>query len=222
MGNIETISLFNLDETIAKHYLKKTTYPWEALPNIKDYILEIGSRLDLEKFDKKGENIWIAKSANVADTAMIMGPAIIDEEAEIRHCAFLRQNVIVGKKAVVGNSTELKNCILFNGAQVPHFNYVGDSILGYKAHLGAGVITPNLKLDRKNIIIRYNMQEYITDLRKIGAMVGDFTEVGCNAVFNPGTIVCKNVTIYPLSNVRGVVEENSIYKNKNEIIEKKQ
>ena len=213
-------NLYNLDETIAKDLLEKFTYPWEVLPNIAEYIIELGNKLDKEKYEKKGEDIWIAKSANVYPSAYIKGPAIIGENAEIRHCSFIRGKVIVGNGAVVGNSTELKNVILFNKVQVPHYNYVGDSILGYKSHMGAGSITSNVKSDKKLVVIKGKSKEIETGIKKIGAMIGDNVEVGCGSVLNPGTIIGKNTNIYPLSSVRGVVPKNSIYKNKNEIVEK--
>ena len=213
MDEIETINLFNLDETIAKSLLEKYEFPWEILKDIGDFIIELGKTLDANKFEQIGENIWIAKSAKVAPTALVEGPTIIDEDAEIKHGAYIRGKAIVGKNAVVGNSTELKNCILFNNVQAPHFNYVGDSILGYKAHLGAGVILSNLRSDKQNIKIKCNGQKIETGLRKIGAMIGDNSEIGCNSVLNPGTVLGKNVTIYPLSCVRGVINKNSIYKN---------
>ena len=214
-------NLYNLDETIAKDLLENLTYPWEALPKIADYIIELGNKLDPEKYEKKGENIWIAKTAKVYPSAYITGPAIIGEDAEIRHCAFIRGKVIVGNGAVVGNSTELKNVILFNKVQVPHYNYVGDSILGYKSHLGAGAITSNVKSDKKLVVVKGKEEQIETGIKKFGAMVGDNVEVGCGSVLNPGTVVGKNTNIYPLSSVRGVVPENSIYKNQNEIVEKK-
>lgn len=214
-------NLYNLDETIAKDLLENLTYPWEALPKIADYIIELGNKLDSEKYEKKGENIWIAKTAKVYPSAYITGPAIIGEDAEIRHCAFIRGKVIVGNGAVVGNSTELKNVILFNKVQVPHYNYVGDSILGYKSHLGAGAITSNVKSDKKLVVVKGKEEQIETGIKKFGAMVGDNVEVGCGSVLNPGTVVGKNTNIYPLSSVRGVVPENSIYKNKNEIVDKK-
>ena len=213
-------NLYNLDETIAKDLLEKFTYPWEVLPNIAEYIIELGNKLDKEKYEKKGEDIWIAKSANVYPSAYIKGPAIIGEDAEIRHCSFIRGKVIVGNGAVVGNSTELKNVILFNKVQVPHYNYVGDSILGYKSHMGAGSITSNVKSDKKLVVIKGKNEKIETGIKKIGAMIGDNVEVGCGSVLNPGTVVGKNTNIYPLSSVRGVVPKNSIYKNKNEIVEK--
>lgn len=213
-------NLYNLDETIAKDLLEKYTYPWEVLPNIAEYIIELGNKLDKEKYEKKGEDVWIAKSANVYPSAYIKGPAIIGEDAEIRHCSFIRGKVIVGNGAVVGNSTELKNVILFNKVQVPHYNYVGDSILGYKSHMGAGSITSNVKSDKKLVVIKGKGKNIETGIKKIGAMIGDNVEVGCGSVLNPGTIIGKNTNIYPLSSVRGVVPKNSIYKNKNEIVEK--
>ncbi len=214
-------NLYNLDETIAKKLLEKFEYPWEALPEISKFILEIGPKLDNKIYELKGENIWIAKSANVYPSAYIKGPVIIGENAEVRHCAFIRGNAIVGNNAVVGNSTELKNVILFNNVQVPHYNYVGDSILGYKAHMGAGSITSNVKSDKKLVIVKDKEEKIETGLKKFGAMIGDCVEVGCGSVLNPGSVIGKNTNIYPLSSVRGVVPENSIYKNKNEIIIKK-
>ena len=213
-------NLYNLEETIAKHLLEGLTYPWEALPKISQFIIELGEKLDSEVYELKGENIWIAKSAEIAPTAYIKGPAIIGENAEVRHCAFIRGNAIVGNKAVVGNSTELKNVILFNNVQVPHYNYVGDSILGYKAHMGAGSITSNVKSDKQLVIVKSEKEKIETGLKKFGAMIGDNVEVGCGSVLNPGSVIGRNTNIYPLSSVRGVIPENSIYKNQNEIIEK--
>ncbi len=214
-------NLYNLDETIAKELLETVTYPWEALPKIEDFIIELGNKLDPNIYEKKGENIWIAKSSKVYPTAHITGPAIIGEDAEIRHCAFIRGKAIVGNGAVVGNSTELKNVILFNKVQVPHYNYVGDSILGFKAHMGAGSITSNVKSDKKLVIVKNGKEQIETGLKKFGAMLGDEVEVGCNSVLNPGTVVGRNTNIYPLSCVRGVIPPRSIYKNKNEIVDKK-
>lgn len=213
-------NLYNLNETIAKELLESVTYPWEALPKIEEFIIKIGNNLDADVYEKKGDNIWIAKSAKIAPTAYINGPAIIGEDAEVRHCAFIRGKAIVGNGAVVGNSTELKNVILFNKVQVPHYNYVGDSILGFKAHMGAGSITSNVKSDKKLVIVKNREEKVETGLKKFGAMLGDNVEVGCNSVLNPGTVVGKNSNIYPLSCVRGVIPENCIYKNKNEIVEK--
>ena len=213
-------NLYNLDETIAKELLEKFDYPWEVLPHISDFIIELGSKLDSNIYEKKDDNIWIAKSANVFPSAYIKGPVIIGENAEIRHCAFIRGKAIVGNNAVVGNSTELKNVILFNNVQVPHYNYVGDSILGYKSHMGAGSITSNVRSDKKLIIVKNGKEQIETGLKKIGSMLGDNVEIGCGSILNPGSIIGKNTQIYPLSSVRGVVPENSIYKNQNEIIGK--
>ena len=213
-------NLYNLDETIAKELLEKYEYPWEVLPEINNFIIELGKKLDEAKYEKIGEDIWIAKNAKVAPTAYIHGPVIIGENAEIRHCAFIRGKAIVGEGAVVGNSTELKNVILFNKVQVPHYNYVGDSILGYKAHMGAGSITSNVKSDKKLVIVKNGKEKIETGLKKFGAMIGDEVEVGCGSILNPGTVIGKNTNIYPLSSVRGVVPEKSIYKNQNEIVHK--
>lgn len=222
MFDCKVNELYDLNRTIAKELLEEATYPWEVLSKINDYILKIGKDLDKNKFNKVGEDVWIAKSATVAPTAYIKGPAIIGENAEIRHCAFIRGKAIVGNNAVVGNSTELKNVILFDNVQVPHYNYVGDSILGYKSHMGAGAITSNVKSDKKLVVIKNKNsgKEIETGIKKFGAMIGDEVEVGCGSVLNPGTIIGKNSNIYPLSSVRGVVPEKSIYKNKNEIIKK--
>ena len=214
-------NLYNLEETIAKELLESVEYPWEALPKIEEFILKIGEKLDKEKYEQKGENIWIAKSAKIAPTAYINGPAIIGENAEVRHCAFIRGKEIVGEGAVVGNSTELKNVILFNKVQVPHYNYVGDSILGYKSHMGAGSITSNVKSDKKLVIVKNGKETIETGLKKFGAMLGDNVEVGCGSVLNPGTVIGSNTNIYPLSSVRGVIPKSSIYKNRNEIVEKR-
>ena len=223
MEECKICNLYNLEETIAKDLLESAIYPWEVLPKISNFILELGKKLDEDKYEKRGEDIWIAKSAKVAPTAYIHGPAIICENAEVRHCAFIRGNAIVGNNAVVGNSTELKNVILFNNVQVPHYNYVGDSILGYKSHMGAGSITSNVKSDKTLVVVkdRFNHEEIETGLKKMGAMLGDYVEVGCNSVLNPGTVIGRNSNIYPLSRVRGVVPENSIFKELNDIVEKK-
>lgn len=212
--------LFNLDETIAKGLFEGATYPWEILPKIGAYIVELGNTLSLDEYDKKGDNVWIAKSADVAPTAFINGPAIIGKNAQVRHCAFIRGNAIVGKNCVVGNSTELKNVILFNNVQVPHYNYVGDSILGYKSHMGAGSITSNVKSDKTNVTIMIGDDKIETGLKKMGAMLGNNVEVGCNSVLNPGTVIGSESNIYPLSMVRGYVPPKSIYKNKNEVVSK--
>lgn len=216
----KTKELYDLNETIAKELLESCDYPWEALPNIEDLIIKLGNTLDKEKYEQKDTNIWIAKTAKIAPTAYITGPVIIGENAEIRHCAFIRGKAIVGNNAVVGNSTELKNVILFNNVQVPHYNYVGDSILGYKSHMGAGSITSNVKSDKKLVEVKNGEEIIETGLKKFGAMIGDYVEVGCGSILNPGSVIGKNTNIYPLSSVRGVVPENSIYKNQNEIVEK--
>ncbi len=220
METCKISSLYNLSETLAAELFQGLTYPWEALPKISAFICRLGESLDPEKYERRGEQIWIARNAKVAPTASINGPAIIDEEAEVRHCAFIRGNAIVGKGAVVGNSTELKNVVLFNKVQVPHYNYVGDSILGYKSHMGAGSITSNVKSDKTLVVVKDRGQEMATGLKKFGAMLGDEVEVGCNSVLNPGTVVGRNSNIYPLSMVRGVVPAKSIYKQKNDIVEK--
>lgn len=221
MEECKNKQLFSIEETIAKSLFTAFQYPWEVLAEIGNYILEIGPTLDTELFDQVGENVWIAKSAKVYPTASITGPCIIDEEAEVRHCAFIRGNALIGKKTVVGNSTELKNVILFNHVQVPHYNYVGDSILGFYAHMGAGSITSNVKSDKSLVVIKNKIEEIPTNRKKVGAILGDHVEVGCNSVLNPGTVIGKNSNVYPLSSVRGVVSANSIYKNGNEIVEKR-
>lgn len=211
-------ALYDLKETIAAELLSGYMYPWEVLPHIHDFILKLGETLPSEAYEKHGEDIWIAKSAKVAPSASITGPVIIDEEAEIRHCAFIRGNAIVGKGAVVGNSTELKNVILFNKVQVPHYNYVGDSILGFASHMGAGAVTSNVKGDKTPVTVQFAGTKVETGLKKFGAMLGDCVEVGCQSVLNPGTIVGKNSQIYPLSMVRGFVEAESIYKKQSEVV----
>ena len=213
--------LYDLKETIAYELFEGVTYPWEVLPKIKDFIISLGKSLPEDKYDQIKENVWVAKSANVYPTAYINGPAIIDEEAEIRHCAFIRGNAIVGKHAVVGNSTELKNVVLFNNVQVPHYNYVGDSILGYKAHMGAGSITSNVKSDKTLVVVKTKNGSIETGLKKFGAMLGDRVEVGCNSVLNPGSVIGRDTNIYPTSCVRGHIRENSIYKKNDVIVTKK-
>ena len=220
MQNLTVHHLYTLEETIASELFLQAEYPWEILPGIKNFILKLGETLPTDRYEKKGEDVWIAKNAKVAPTAYINGPCIIDEEAEIRHCAFIRGNAIVGKGAVVGNSTELKNVILFNKVQVPHYNYVGDSILGYKAHMGAGSITSNVKSDKTLVVIKNGEEKIETGLKKCGAMLGDCVEIGCGSVLNPGTVIGKNSNVYPLSCVRGFVPENSIYKSRTEVAEK--
>lgn len=220
MKEMTVASLYNLEETIAKDIFAGVTYPWEVLPKISEFIVKLGESLPEEEYDKIGENIWIAKSANVFESAYIKGPAIIGKDAEVRHCAFIRGNAIVGEGAVVGNSTELKNVILFNKVQVPHYNYVGDSILGYKAHMGAGSITSNVKSDKKLVVLKTPEGQIETGLKKFGAMLGDEVEVGCGTVLNPGSVVGSHTNIYPLSSVRGYVPAGSIYKRQGEVVEK--
>lgn len=217
---LKTECLLDLSKTIAAKLFDGLTYPWEALPGISDFILTIGNTLPEDEFDRIGDDIWIAKNAKVAKTAFLHGPLIICQNAEIRHCAFIRGSAIIGKGAVIGNSTELKNCIIFDNAQVPHYNYIGDSILGFKAHLGAGAITSNLKSDRSLVTVRIEDDRLSTELKKFGAIVGDNVEVGCNSVLNPGSVICRNATVYPLSMVRGVVPPDSIYKKQGEIADK--
>lgn len=213
-------NMYTLSETIAAGLFEGAEYPWEVLPKIHDFILELGKTLPADKFEKRGEDIWIAKSATVAPTACLNGPLIVDEEAEIRHCAFVRGNAIVGKGAVVGNSTELKNVVLFNKVQVPHYNYVGDSVLGFKSHMGAGSITSNVKSDKTLVVVKSAGEKIETGFKKMGAMLADHVEVGCNSVLNPGTVIGRNSNIYPTSCVRGCIPANSIYKNEKEIVEK--
>lgn len=221
MEQLTIKALLNLNETIAAKGFEGCTYPWEILGKIKELILAIGTQLSEEEYEKRGEDIWIAKSATVAPTAFIGGPAIIGRGAEIRHCAFIRGSAIVGDGAVVGNSTELKNVILFNKVQVPHYNYVGDSILGYKAHMGAGSITSNVKSDKTLVEVKAGEERIPTGLKKFGAILGDHVEVGCNSVLNPGSIIGRNSNVYPLSSVRGYIPEGSIYKKAGEIVLKK-
>ena len=218
MEECKIINLYSLDETIAKPLLLKYTYPWEVLAHIEEFILELGKSLPKDEYNQVGENVWIHKTAKVYDSAYINGPAIICKDAEIRHCAFIRGKAIVGEGAVVGNSTELKNVILFNKVQVPHYNYVGDSILGYKSHMGAGSITSNVKSDKKLVIVKNESEKVETGLKKFGSMIGDNVEVGCGSILNPGSVIGRNTNIYPLSSVRGVIRANSIYKKRGEIV----
>ena len=213
---------YSLDQTIAKDIFNGVTYPWEVLPKISSFILELGATLSEDEYEKRGENVWVAKSAKVAPTAFINGPAIIGKDAEVRHCAFIRGNAIVGEGAVVGNSTELKNVILFNKVQVPHYNYVGDSVLGYKSHMRAGSITSNVKSDKKLVVVKAGEEKIETGMKKFGAMLGDEVEVGCGSVLNPGTVVGNHSNIYPLSSVRGFVPANSIYKKQGEVVTKEE
>lgn len=212
-----TKNLFDLSHTAAAPLLESTVYPWEALPKIKDFILELGASLPEEEYEKRGEDIWIAKSAKVFDSAYLHGPLIIGPDTEVRHCAFIRGSALVGTGCVVGNSTELKNVIIFDNVQVPHYNYVGDSILGYRSHMGAGSITSNVKSDKTLVTVGVNGEKLQTGLKKFGAMLGDFVEVGCNSVLNPGSVVGRNTNIYPLSMVRGFVPAGCIYKRLGEI-----
>ena len=212
--------LFEPGHTLAWEYIEKKTYPWEVLPKIKDFIIKLGNSLPQDKFNKIGEDVWIAKNAKVFDSAYIGGPCIIDEDAEVRQCAFIRGSAIVGKGAVVGNSTELKNVILFNKVQVPHYNYVGDSVLGYKSHMGAGSITSNVKSDKTLVVVKNDEEKIETGLKKFGAMLADDVEVGRNSVLNPGTVICKDTNIYPTSCVRGVIPPHSIYKDKGKVVVK--
>lgn len=221
MEQLKISELLDLTQTMAGELFEGKTYPWEVLPEISAFIVKLGNTLSEDEYDKTGDNVWIAKSASVAPTAFIGGPAIIGKDAEIRHCAYIRGNALVGEGCVVGNSVELKNVVLFNEVQVPHYNYVGDSVLGYKAHMGAGSITSNVKSDKTLVTVKGKETQIATGLKKFGAILGNHVEVGCNSVLNPGTVVGCEAQIYPVSCVRGVVPANHIYKNKNEIIEKR-
>ena len=220
MDKVLIKNLYDLTHTAAAPLLEKLDYPWEALPKISDFILKLGETLSLDDYDKRGDNVWIAKSATVFDSAYINGPAIIGPNSQVRHGAFIRGNALVGSGCVVGNSVELKNVILFDNVQVPHYNYVGDSILGFKSHMGAGSITSNVKSDKTLVTINTPGERIATGLKKIGAMLGDRVEVGCNSVLNPGTVIGKDCTIYPLSMVRGFIPARSIYKHSGEIANK--
>ena len=213
--------LYDLTETVAKPLLESVTYPWEALPKIKDFIIELGNSLDPSEYEKRGENIWIHRSATVFDSAYIAGPCIIGKDTEVRQCAFIRGSALVGDNCVVGNSTELKNVIIFNNVQVPHYNYVGDSILGFHSHMGAGSITSNVKSDKTLVHVKGADFDIATGMKKFGAMLGDYVEVGCNSVLNPGTVIGSHSNIYPLSRVRGYVPPNSIYKDQHDIVTKR-
>ena len=221
MSVLKISDLYSLEHTIAAEIFEGKTYPWEILGELKSFIVKLGQSLDPEKFIKRGEDIWIAKSATVFDSAYIAGPCIIDEGAEVRHCAFIRGSAIIGKNAVVGNSTEVKNALVFDNVQIPHYNYVGDSVLGYKSHMGAGSITSNVKSDKTLVVVKSTDEKIETGLKKFGAMLGDFVEVGCGSVLNPGTVIGKNSNIYPLSSVRGVVPTDSIYKASGNIVTKR-
>lgn len=220
MKELTNIEIFEDQKTIAWELIAQYEYPYDVLPHIGEFIVKLGESLPADRFEKRGDDIWIAKSAVVAPSACLNGPAIIDEEAEVRHCAFIRGNAIVGKGAVVGNSTELKNVILFDGVQVPHYNYVGDSLLGYKSHMGAGSITSNVKSDKTLVEIRCGGEKVETGRKKMGAVLGSFVEVGCGSILNPGTVIGSHTNVYPLSSVRGYVPGGSIYKKQGEIVQK--
>ena len=221
MEGLKVTELFDLDKTIAKELLESVTYPWEALGKIEEFILKIGPTLPKDEYDAWADGIWVAKSAKLAPTVFLNGPVIVGKDAELRHCAFIRGKAIIGEGAVVGNSTELKNVILFDKVQVPHYNYVGDSILGFKAHMGAGSITSNVKSDKTLVTIKAGDEKIETGLKKMGAVLGDCVEVGCNSVLSPGTVLGKHTNVYPLSSVRGYVPANSIYKKQGDIVLKK-
>lgn len=220
MKELTNIEIFEDQKTIAWELIAQYEYPYDVLPHIGEFIVKLGESLPADRFEKRGNDIWVAKSAVVAPSACLNGPAIIDEEAEVRHCAFIRGNAIVGKGAVVGNSTELKNVILFDGVQVPHYNYVGDSLLGYKSHMGAGSITSNVKSDKTLVEIRCGGEKVKTGRKKMGAVLGSFVEVGCGSILNPGTVIGSHTNVYPLSSVRGYVPGGSIYKKQGEIVQK--
>ena len=212
--------LYDLNETIAAKLFEGKTYPWEVLADIKEFIIKLGESLPKDLYEERAEHVWVAKSAKVFDSAYLGAPCIIDEDAEVRQCAFIRGSAIVGKGAVVGNSTELKNVVLFNKVQVPHYNYVGDSILGFRAHMGAGSITSNVKSDKSLVTVMMGTDRIATGLKKFGAILGDSVEVGCNSVLCPGTVIGRNSTVYPLSRVRGFIPENSIFKSSENIVPK--
>ena len=221
MERILISNLLDTEKTIAKDIFSDKEYPFEILAELSDFIIKLGKTLSKDKFEEVKPNVWISKSATVFNSAYIAGPCIIDEDAEVRHCAFIRGSVIIGKGSVVGNSTEVKNSLIFDSVQIPHYNYVGDSVLGYKSHLGAGSITSNVKSDKSNVVIKVHEKALQTGRKKVGAIVGDFVAVGCGSVLNPGTVIGRNSNVYPLSSVRGYVDENSIYKAKGEIVLKK-
>ena len=218
---IRTIDLFDLDHSMAKEYLKGFEYPWQALGGIKDLIIQLGKKLDPKEYDEVSPSVWVHKSAKVFSSAYLGSPCIVGPETEVRHCAFVRGSALIGAGCVIGNSVELKNVIIFDNCEVPHYNYVGDSILGFHAHMGAGSITSNIKADKKNIVVHAE-SEIPTGLRKMGAMLGDYADIGCNSVLNPGTVIGRHTNVYPLSCVRGVVSEYSIYKNPKNIVRKEE
>ena len=213
--------LYDLDHTMAKEYLESFDYPWEALKGIKDLIIELGKQLPEDEYDEVAENVWVHKDAKVFPSAYLGAPCIIGAGTEVRHCAFVRSSALVGENCVVGNSVELKNVILFDNVQTPHYNYVGDSILGYKSHMGAGSITSNVKSDKSLVVVKNGDEQIETGIKKVGAMLGDFVEVGCNSVLNPGTVLGRNVSVYPTSCVRGVIEEGCIVKVSGEVVKRK-
>ena len=215
------LDLYDLTHTQANEYLSQFTYPWEALSGLKDFIVRFGNTLNPEEYTQIFDKVWVHKTAKIAPAAYLGAPCIIGENTEVRHCAFIRGSALVGKNCVVGNSVEIKNAVLFDEVQAPHYNYVGDSILGYKSHMGAGSITSNVKSDKTLVVIKNGEEQMATGLKKVGAMLGDFTEVGCNSVLNPGTIIGKNVQIYPLAFVRNVIPHRHIFKDKNNIVAKK-
>lgn len=217
---LKTSDLFDLTHTLAADLLERTEYPWEALGGIKQFIIEIGQTLPADEYEEVSEQVWIARDAKIYPNNYIAGPCIIGHETEVRPGAFVRGSALVGSHCVVGNSTELKNVILFDNVQVPHYNYVGDSILGYRSHMGAGSITSNVKSDKKLIVVRCGEERIETGLKKMGAMLGDGVEVGCNSVLNPGTVIGRNSNVYPTSCVRGTVPANCIWKNNGNVIEK--
>ena len=218
--NVKIKDLYDLEQTKAAKYLEQFTYPWEALAGISDFIIELGKSLPADEYDEVSENVWIAKDAKVFKSASITGPCIIGHKTEVRQCAFIRGSALIGDNCVVGNSTEIKNVIIFNNSQVPHYNYVGDSILGFHAHMGAGSITSNVKADNKNVVVKNEGEMLETGRRKVGAMLGDYADIGCGSVLNPGVVIGRHTNVYPLSCVRGVVPPNSIYKGKDNIVEK--
>ena len=212
--------LFDLEHTMAKEYLEGYTYPWEALKGIKDMIIELGKKLPADEYEEVSENVWVHKDAKVFPSAYLGSPCIIGAGTEVRHCAFVRGSALVGENCVVGNSVELKNVILFDNVQTPHYNYVGDSILGYKSHMGAGSITSNVKSDKSLVVIKNGDEKIETGIKKVGAMLGDNVEIGCNSVLNPGTVLGRRVSVYPTSCVRGVIEEDCIVKVSGEVVKR--
>ena len=220
MDSVKIINLYNLTHTLASDYLKGFTYPWEALKGIIDFIISLGKTLDSEEYNNPIENVWIHKTAKVYSSAYLGSPCIIGANTEVRHCAFIRGSALIGENCVIGNSVELKNVIIFDNVQTPHYNYVGDSILGYKSHMGAGSITSNVKSDKTNVVIKSGDEQIETGIKKIGAMIGDNVEIGCNSVLNPGTIIGRYSNVYPTSCVRGVIPENSIWKTGGIIVKK--